>query len=208
MTGRVAGSTVCRNVPSPSLSERLVALRPLIEHIARKQLRKNAQNDWVELDDLVQVGWMGAWRKAGRWDPNGDMAFNSWCGLHAEYEMRRYIRDHAPATRVMWERGELYHIDHLERPIAAGEGEPLTLADTLVAPDDGPDSDTVTSVQQALDRVYMPTTEYAALTMWIFDDMRQVEIAELLGFSQMHVSRLIRQALNRLEETPVLRAAA
>jgi RNA polymerase sigma-B factor len=37
------------------------------------------------------------------------------------------------------------------------------------------------------------------------EDMTQAEIAQRLGISQMHVSRLLRQALDRLREVARLR---
>lgn len=44
----------------------------------------------------------------------------------------------------------------------------------------------------------LPARERAIVRMRFFDDMSQSEIGEALGISQMHVSRLLRQSLQRI----------
>jgi RNA polymerase sigma-B factor len=46
----------------------------------------------------------------------------------------------------------------------------------------------------------LPPRQRAILRLRFHEDMTQAEIAERLGMSQMHVSRLLRQALDRLRE--------
>jgi RNA polymerase sigma-B factor len=46
----------------------------------------------------------------------------------------------------------------------------------------------------------LPARQRAILRLRFHEDMTQAEIAERLGISQMHVSRLLRQALGRLRE--------
>ena len=46
----------------------------------------------------------------------------------------------------------------------------------------------------------LPARQRAILRLRFHEDMTQAEIAERLGMSQMHVSRLLRQALDRLRE--------
>ena len=46
----------------------------------------------------------------------------------------------------------------------------------------------------------LPERERAILRMRFSEDLTQSEIAERIGVSQMHVSRLIRRSLARLEE--------
>lgn len=47
----------------------------------------------------------------------------------------------------------------------------------------------------------MPERTRAILYLRFFGDMTQAEIAREVGISQMHVSRLLRAALDRLRET-------
>ena len=44
----------------------------------------------------------------------------------------------------------------------------------------------------------LPRREQLILKLRFVDDLTQAEIAERIGVSQMHVSRLIRRALNQL----------
>jgi RNA polymerase sigma-B factor len=52
----------------------------------------------------------------------------------------------------------------------------------------------------------MPARERLILRMRFDDDMTQGEIAQALGMSQMHVSRLLRRSLGRLREVASARA--
>jgi RNA polymerase sigma-B factor len=53
----------------------------------------------------------------------------------------------------------------------------------------------------------LPVRQRAILRLRFRDDLTQAEIAERLGISQMHVSRLLRQALERLREVARARHA-
>ncbi len=46
----------------------------------------------------------------------------------------------------------------------------------------------------------LPEREQLILKLRFVDDLTQAEIAERVGISQMHVSRLIRRALGQLSE--------
>ena len=45
----------------------------------------------------------------------------------------------------------------------------------------------------------LPDVERQVLELRFMHDLTQREIGERIGYSQMHVSRLLRRALNRLE---------
>ena len=53
----------------------------------------------------------------------------------------------------------------------------------------------------------LPVRERLILRMRFDRDMTQGEIAQALGMSQMHVSRLLRRSLGRLREVASARAA-
>jgi RNA polymerase sigma-B factor len=46
----------------------------------------------------------------------------------------------------------------------------------------------------------LPTLEQRVLTLRFVDDLTQREIGQRIGYSQMHVSRLLRKALSRLDD--------
>jgi RNA polymerase sigma-B factor len=85
----------------------------------------------------------------------------------------------------------------LDRPDRAGEGDEQTLADRIGGDDralaHAEDAATVERLMEALDE-----RERTILRLRFHDDLTQAEIAEHMGISQMHVSRLIRRSITRL----------
>ncbi|CBG75541.1 MULTISPECIES: SigB/SigF/SigG family RNA polymerase sigma factor [Streptomyces] len=93
----------------------------------------------------------------------------------------------------------------LDAEMASGD-DGYNLADTLGAPDAA--YDVVVdreSVKQGLSR--LPERERAILYMRFFEDMTQNRIADRLGISQMHVSRLISRSCARVREEALGRTA-
>ncbi|MFH8798926.1 RNA polymerase sigma factor SigF [Streptomyces sp. NPDC017936] len=87
-----------------------------------------------------------------------------------------------------------------------GSEDGYSLSDTLGSAD--PALDTVVDREAVKPRLAaLPERERAILYMRFFDDMTQSRIAEQLGISQMHVSRLINRCCGRLREQ-VLKDAA
>lgn len=86
----------------------------------------------------------------------------------------------------------------LDAPHPGDENGDRTLADGLGGEDPGYASvelgDLLTPAFRAL-----PSREQTILELRFVEDLRQSEIAERIGVSQMHVSRLLRRALDRLE---------
>ncbi|WP_225636938.1 RNA polymerase sigma factor SigF [Streptomyces solaniscabiei] len=80
-----------------------------------------------------------------------------------------------------------------------GSDDGYSLVDGLGAPD--PALDTVVDREAVKERLAaLPERERAILYMRFFDDMTQSRIAEQLGISQMHVSRLISRCCDRVRE--------
>lgn len=85
----------------------------------------------------------------------------------------------------------------LDAPLPGGDGEARTFADSLGLPDERLDAiehrDTLARGLRAL-----PERERSIVYLRFADGLTQTEIAERMGVSQMHVSRLIRRSLERL----------
>jgi len=93
--------------------------------------------------------------------------------------------------------GRAHSPDSLDRPIA-DEADGGVVADLVPAPDDGIDQAEARALaQHYLSR--LPHRNRAVLLLRYHEDLKQREIGELLGISQMHVSRLIRQSLDMLK---------
>ena len=85
----------------------------------------------------------------------------------------------------------------LDAPLARDEDGERTLGDTLGGDDGGY---AVVELGQALTPAFraLPAREQAILKLRFVDDLTQSEIAERVGVSQMHVSRLLTRSLDRL----------
>jgi len=91
-----------------------------------------------------------------------------------------------------------YEAASLDAPTARDDGESAALVD-LIGGDDSAyelveSRDAIASTWRAL-----PEVERKVLELRFMHDLTQREIGERIGYSQMHVSRLLRRALSRLE---------
>lgn len=93
--------------------------------------------------------------------------------------------------------GVAYKGASLDQPVGGGDDETLTLADQLQAGDIPESAATTRATLRALLET-LPGRERRILELRFFEDMTQSEIADDVGLSQMHVSRLIRQSLDQL----------
>ena len=91
-----------------------------------------------------------------------------------------------------------YEAASLDAPASRDDGEAASLVDMLGREDSAydlvEDRDAIASTWLAL-----PDVERQVLELRFMHDLTQREIGERIGYSQMHVSRLLRRALNRLE---------
>ena len=79
------------------------------------------------------------------------------------------------------------------------DGESAALVDML---GDDDSSFELVEAREAIASTWrdLPAVEQRVLQLRFVDDLTQREIGERIGYSQMHVSRLLRRALNRLED--------
>ena len=68
---------------------------PLVRAVARRYGGRGE-----EFDDLVQVGALGLVRASGRFDPGRGIAFATFAAPAVEGEIRRHLRERAPAVRL------------------------------------------------------------------------------------------------------------
>jgi RNA polymerase sigma-B factor len=95
------------------------------------------------------------------------------------------------------EAGAAYDTVSLDAPLRSSEDERTSFADSVGETDDRFD---VVEHSATLGRALraLPERERSILYLRFAEGLTQVEIAERVGISQMHVSRLIRRALERL----------
>jgi RNA polymerase sigma-B factor len=105
----------------------------------------------------------------------------------------------APVEDVLeaMEAATAYEAVSLDAPRPGGEEEGWTLAESLSEEEQGYEmveiGETLRGTLEAL-----PARERLILRLRFEEDLTQAEIAELVGVSQMHVSRLLRRSLDRL----------
>lgn len=93
-----------------------------------------------------------------------------------------------------------YSTDSLDAPAGSrDDGDNRSIGESLGEDDDRLDQiDEFVALRPALDR--LPERERRILTLRFFRSMSQSEIAEQVGISQMHVSRLLSRTLGELRE--------
>ncbi len=92
-----------------------------------------------------------------------------------------------------------YRPSSIHAPSAGGEG--LSLEERLATDGDPLHSfEVVQTVRSLIAR--LPERERTVLHLRFYDELSQSEIAERVGLSQMHVSRILRATLERLSHSP------
>jgi RNA polymerase sigma-B factor len=93
----------------------------------------------------------------------------------------------------------VHHLQSLEIPVSIRDNRRATLADVIGEDDAGLDAvEADSAAQDLLDRLGHRYRE--VLRLRFIEDLTQSEIGDRLGISQMQVSRLLREALERLHE--------
>jgi RNA polymerase sigma-B factor len=97
------------------------------------------------------------------------------------------------------EAGASYQATSLDAPAGRDDDDAAVLLDLIGAEDSAyerfEDRDAIASMWEAL-----PERERKVIELRFMSDLTQREIGERMGYSQMHVSRLLRRALRRLED--------
>jgi RNA polymerase sigma-B factor len=91
-----------------------------------------------------------------------------------------------------------YEAASLDTPVARHDGDSGALVDMLGGEDSAYE---LVEDREAIARSWkaLPDVERSVLELRFMHDLNQREIGERIGYSQMHVSRLLRRALTRLE---------
>jgi RNA polymerase sigma-B factor len=98
-----------------------------------------------------------------------------------------------------YEAGASYQATSLQASAGRDDDDAAVLLDLIGAEDSAfarfEDRDAIASIWEAL-----PERERKVVELRFMSDLTQREIGERMGYSQMHVSRLLRRALRRLED--------
>lgn len=221
------------------LRERLIVLHlDLVTSLARR-----LSYDTRQLEDLIQVGYIGLIKAIDRFDPSKGTRFSSYAAPTIAGEIKRYLRDkskiirvprHVQERRAAIERVATELTQRLGHPPSAAEiaaelgldpqdvawpqeqclDSPLSL-ECFSRPQDGSERLSIAEwvgdhdenmlrvedrflISRALER--LTPRERAILYLLFYAGLSQAQIGQKLNISQMHVSRLVRAALNHLRE--------
>jgi RNA polymerase sigma-B factor len=165
---------------------------PLVRALARRYSWRGEP-----LDDLIQAGCIGLIYAVDRYDPTRG-PFEAYAVPTITGEIRRHLRDRSALLRVPAGAAVAVRI------------EPL-------AEDDGPPADPIAGLVDRLALTTalrtLPLHERRIVLLSFYGERTQRRIADEIGLSQIHVSRLMRRALERLrpaleDSRPVARPAA
>lgn len=199
-------------------AELIRAHLPLVASIARGFAHRGE-----ELDDLVQVGTVGLIAAADRFDAARGVPFAGYAAPTIAGEIRRHLRDRAAAVRLPRRLHELRpRLAAAERDLGAALGRTPTASEVAGAldvsvddverlraegapPGDGDEPAAADVYDWAEDRLVvldalraLDERRRAIVHLRFFGGLSQSEIGARLGLSQIHVSRLLRSALDEL----------
>jgi RNA polymerase sigma-B factor len=163
---------------------------PIVRVIARRFAGRGEP-----IEDLVQVGTLALIVAVDRCDPRRERRFGAYAAVCVDGEIRRHLRDRCDPLRVPRRLQQDAAVVEAMRTTASLEDE----AETLAAPaaealeDVGIARALVASAARALD-----ARERRIVALRYFVGLSQTEIAETVGISQVHVSRLLAKALSKM----------
>ena len=162
---------------TPERRRRIEANLPLVRALAKRFARGGGE----PLDDLVQAGCVGLIHAVDRFDPARG-AFEAFAVPTITGEIRNHLRDRGDVIRV-----------------------PAAAAPPRMAPLDEDAAWCADPIPRAEDRIAvgaalrtLPFHERRVVVLWLYGGRSQRRIAADVGLSQIHVSRLLRRALERL----------
>jgi RNA polymerase sigma-B factor len=174
----------------PEARNRLIeAHLPLVRRIARRFAGRGER-----FEDLVQVGSIGLIGAVDRCDPERATRVTAYVAACIEGEIRRHLRDRCAvvriprriqqdSTRATAARMHLPLVEELCGPeLAAEESDEQSLARAMVR-----------SAADSLDG-----RERHVVALRFFGDLSQAEIGGVVGVSQVHVSRLLQGAIEKM----------
>src|SRR5919109_1084533 len=158
----------------------------LVRSLARRYSYRGEQ-----LDDLVQIGAIGLIKAIDRFDIERGVELTTYATPNIIGEIKRHFRDKGWSVRVPRGLQELnVRLSHLLEELT------VQLERSPTIPEVSEDRVLLAPGLRMLDE-----RERRILHLRFFEGLTQSQIAQQVGISQMHVSRLIRRSLEKLRQT-------
>jgi RNA polymerase sigma-B factor len=182
---------------------------PLVRSLARRYSYRGEQ-----LEDLVQVGCIGLIKAIDRFDTDRGVELTTYATPNIIGEIKRHFRDKGWAIRVPRGLQELnVRLSHLLEELTVQLERSPTIPelaksagveeeDVLEALESGQAYATLSlsAPSGGDDDSDLDPLERRILHLRFFEGLTQSQIAQQVGISQMHVSRLIRRSLEKMRD--------
>jgi RNA polymerase sigma-B factor len=160
---------------------------PLVRAIARRFTQRGES-----FEDLVQVGAVGLIKAVDRFDPKRGVTLGAYAAPTIAGEIQRHLRDRVTLIRIPRGAGDEAAGARFPLPLEFAEGSQA---------DRAAERGLALSEDRALVAIglrSLPQRERRVVQLRYYGDLSQRRIADQLGISQVHVSRLLRESLGRL----------
>jgi RNA polymerase sigma-B factor len=157
---------------------------PLVRRLAHRLSGRGES-----FEDLVQVGSLALVRAVDRVPADRASTLTAYVARCVEGEMRRHLRDRSSVVRVP----RRARAEGLGATLVPDDGAALELEDGEQAEELALTRALVTSAARCLDG-----RERRVVALRYFLDLSQAEVGEAVGLSQVHVSRLLRGASDKM----------
>ncbi len=173
------------------------------------------------MDDLFQVGCIGLLKAVDNFDLSRDTSFSTYAVPRIIGEIRMYLRDNKPVKvsrdlvriaslvkncrrSLEQELGREPSVGEVAAQLNLGVEEVAAAETALAPPADLSEADSAQLMDEmriALKEVIgrLELRERQVITLRFFQDMSQQQVADKLGISQGHVSRIEREVLIKLK---------
>ncbi len=182
-----------------------------------------------EIEDLIQIGYIGLIKAAERFDESKGFAFSTYAVPMITGEIRSQLRDGGAIKVSRSLKADAYAVRKAEAELAARSGSSPKISE--LAAESGLSADRVREALAAADAM-KNFEEYEKVNLWVdnenstvshidlkagldmlsakqrqviilryFKDMTQQRVAEILGISQVQVCRIEKSTLNELKKS-------
>lgn len=182
-----------------------------------------------ELDDLIQIGYIGLLKAAERFDESRGLAFSTYAVPMITGEIRSQLRDHGAIKVSRSLKADAFAVRKAENELEARSGSSPKLSE--LSAETGLSADRVREALAAADAM-KNFEEYDKANLWVdnenstvshidlksglallsakqrqvitlryFKDMTQQQVAGLMGISQVQVCRIEKRTLTELKKS-------
>lgn len=160
------------------------------------KIAKSFDNTMTPIEDRISIAFIGLIKAVDKFNPERGIKFTTFCGVLMKNEILMELRKIRNRSKI-----QMYNLEDV-LAIDSSNGKELKLED-VVADDSNIEKDIekkflFQEVMKILED--FPEREQKIIKLKFFNNMKQKELAEQLGYSQPHISRLEKKILEKLNK--------